>query len=96
MKTGDIINCAASGGIKPITPGGGGPGSGSGGRTYYVGIYEGEIGCENTDQKREWVGLTPLEKRNMFKDIDWDTEDWGYLAYASQIEARLKELNGYT
>lgn len=62
MKTGDIINCAASGGIKPITPGGGGPGSGSGGRTYYVGIYEGEIGCENTDQKREWVGADTFRK----------------------------------
>jgi hypothetical protein len=52
--------------------------------------------AEHEPLKREWVGLTPLEKRNMFKDIDWDTEDWGYLAYASQIEARLKELNGYT
>ena len=43
--------------------------------------------------RKPWVGLTELERRNMFKDVDWDNEPWGYLAYARAIESRLKELN---
>jgi hypothetical protein len=42
---------------------------------------------------KKWVGLTELERRNMFKDVDWDNEPWGYLAYARAIETTLKEKN---
>jgi hypothetical protein len=50
--------------------------------------------CKNTTPPRkEWVGLTELERRNMFKDVDWDNEPWGYLAYARAIETTLKEKN---
>ena len=43
--------------------------------------------------RKEWVGLTELEQRNIFKDIDWENEDWACLAYARAIEAALREKN---
>jgi hypothetical protein len=47
--------------------------------------------------KREWVGLTELERCNLFKDVEWDFEwdcdDFGYLAYARAIEAALRSKN---
>ncbi len=45
--------------------------------------------CYIPEPKREWVGLTDEEKRQIFEREDYQ----GWLDYINAIEAKLKEKN---
>jgi hypothetical protein len=56
-------------------------------------IFQTGLALYTAPPKREWVGLTDLEVRNLFKDVDWVNEDFGHLAFYRAIEAAFKEKN---
>ncbi len=64
--------------------------------TIYKTAGEGRKPLYTAPVSKPWVSLTELERCNLFKGVDWDTEDWGYLAYARAIEAACREKNGRT
>ena len=49
-----------------------------------------EVLLYTTPPKRPWVGLTEVEKQQMYQGTMWGTSIYGY---ADAVEAKLKELN---
>lgn len=46
------------------------------------------------ETKRQWVGLTDEEIKDIREDLTYDDEDFNELEFARDIEAKLKEKNG--
>jgi hypothetical protein len=44
-------------------------------------------------EKREWVGLTDEEIKDIREDLTYDDEDFNQLEFARDIEAKLKKKN---
>ena len=51
----------------------------------------GEVGMWG--DKREWVGLTDQEIKDIREDFTYDDEDFNEFGFAKDIEAKLKEKN---